>query len=327
VSFDISVLNDDVDDEPVGEGSGSFGGFELVGHGLKTNNMCGVFSSFYGCVRGDLHDHIRLVGGNFKGKAFVKVVFHSCDKPSCPVCYEHGWAAREAHKIEVRLAEGSKRFGLVEHIVATFPPEFYGLSYEVLRKKAVEILSGLGVVGGVLIFHGARYNKHRGWYWSPHFHVLGFIHGGYRCRSCTKTCFKGCGEFRDRAFRCFEKFGCVVKVAEDEHGFSGKRITVGGTAWYQLNHATVKKGVVRFHVATWFGVCSYRKLKVVVERKKQVCPICQHELVRLIHCGVRRIVKGRSECGFVPFFYDDLVDVDGSSNWIEAPKRSFRGNE
>ena len=54
-----------------------------------------------------------------------------------------------------------------------------------------------------------------------------------------------------------------------------------GTAWYQLNHASVKRGVSRFHVATWFGVCSYRKLKLTVELKKAVCPICQHDLERL----------------------------------------------
>jgi hypothetical protein len=51
------------------------------------------------------------------------------------------------------------------------------------------------------------------------------------------------------------------------------------TAWYQLNHASYDKTKKRFHIATWFGVCSYRKLKVTPEKRKELCPICQHELV------------------------------------------------
>ena len=34
-----------------------------------------------------------------------------------------------------------------------------------------------------------------------------------------------------------------------------------------------------------FGCCSYRKLKVTVEVRRKVCPICQHELERLRYVG------------------------------------------
>ena len=100
------------------------------------------------------------------------------------------------------------------------------------------------------------------------FHCLGFVRGGYsRCLSCPNGDFPslgvcgGCDGFEavtrrlnlgytDAKGRRHEGDGYLVKVL-------GERKTVGGTAWYQLNHASVKVGVERFHVATWWGVVSY----------------------------------------------------------------------
>jgi hypothetical protein len=90
-----------------------------------------------------------------------------------------------------------------------------------------------------------------------------------------------------------------------------------------LNHATVKAGVKRFHVATWFGVCGYRRLKVTVERKKDLCPICGEELVKLPYLGVRRIIKERGLADYVGSFIDDLVGSDGSPNWCEASSGGY----
>jgi len=148
---------------------------------------------------------------------------------------------------------------------------------------------------------------------------LGFIRGGYsRCRLCERkwNCLKGCGGFDDRSYQAFLNDGYYVKVLDE-------RKTVFGTAWYQLNHATTKLGVKRFHVVTWFGVCSYRKLKVQVEKRKSVCPICGEELVKLHYLGVRRIVKDRSSSEYVGCFVDDLVDGDGALNWCEASSGSY----
>ena len=142
---------DSEDSEPLENGNFSFGNFNLVGHGEVTNEKCGVFRGFYGCLRVELHDKTDLNGVCYKGKVFVRSYFSSCDKPSCPVCFKRGWAVREAGRIEGRLKEASKRFGLVEHIVVSVPVRDYGLSYEVLRKKAVKALKIRGVVGGVLI--------------------------------------------------------------------------------------------------------------------------------------------------------------------------------
>jgi hypothetical protein len=265
-----------------------------------------------GCLRVDLHNLIRLDGKDFRGKVFSRKVHHWCNKPSCPICFKSGWAVREAGNIEGRLVEAGKRFGLVEHIVASVPIRDYGLSFETLRLKAVRALAVRGVVGGVLIFHAFRYNLRKHWYWSPHFHVLGFVRGGYGfCRGCKKGCV-GCSGFEARTRKEFEKDGFIVRVL-------GKRKTVFGTAWYQLNHASVKKGVSRFHVATWFGCCSYRKLKVTVEVKKAVCPICQHDLVGIRYFGVKRIIYDRCSHGYMRDSFEDYEE-DGRPVWGESVK-------
>lgn len=313
---DFDVLSDDFDEEPLANGWGSYGDFQLVGNGEVTNSFCGTFKSFKGCLRSDLHERIgKMRGEDWKGKVFVRKVHHWCNKSSCPICFKSGWAVREARKIEARLEEASKRFGLVEHIIVGIPSKFWGLSFEDLRKKCLEALAVRGVVGGVLIFHGFRYNVQKHWYWSPHFHVLGFIRGGYgKCRGCAK-CRKGCGGFVDRNYRFNEKDGIYVKV-------KGRRKTVFGTAWYQLNHSSIKRGVKRFHVAVWWGVCSYRKLKVKVHVKKDVCPICQYELVNLRYNGVHGFELNRRSLCYVCDSVEDLEE-DGLVVWSEAVKRSF----
>jgi hypothetical protein len=296
----------------------TFGVFQLVGNGVKTNDWCGKFSSYYGCLRVDLHDKVDLLDGtNYAGKAYVEIHSHSCHRPSCPVCYL-SWASREARKIEGRLAEAQRRFGKAEHIVVSIRFEDYGLRYEDMRNKVVKVLEGRGVIGGCMIFHGFRYNTVRLWYWSPHFHVLGIIKGGYRCRNCNheRGDCRNCSGFNGREVRGFEKDGYIVKVM-------GERKTIFGTAWYQLNHSTIRTNVKRPHACTWFGVCSYRKLKVKVEKKKQLCPICRGELVKLHYLGVRRIIKEKVSTDYVASFVDDLVDSDGSPNWCEVPSGSY----
>jgi hypothetical protein len=309
-------LQDNSDVEPVEGEWGSYGKYRLVGNGSVTSNMCGRFLSFKGCLRTDLHNVVTSDGVDFSGKVFVRVVHHWCNKPSCPVCFKSGWAVREAGKIEMRLAEASKRFGLVEHIVASVPLKDYGLSFEALRVSAFKALLARGVFGGVLMFHGFRYDVRKHWFWSPHFHVLGYVAGGYsRCRGCNKACV-GCDGFEAKTRKCFESDGFIVKVL-------GRRKTVFGTAWYQLNHSSLKVGSVRFHVATWFGVCSYRKLKVTVAKRKDLCPICREDLFKVFHLGGRRIVKVKGEGGYVGSFVDDLMSGDGSPNWCLASSGSF----
>jgi len=330
--------DDDIDNVvPVETPAIEFGDFILVGHGEVTNENCGVFRSHWGCLRVDLHNRVKMVKVYDRekkkdvvvstvGKGYVRKVFRSCDKPSCPICYKYGWAGRQARKVELRLAELSKGYvdskgnkhsglGQVEHIVVTFPKKFWVLGYEVLKNKCSKVLSNRDVIGGFAIFHGFRYNLRQYWYWSPHWHVLGFLRGGYKCRSCKKIEKTGkcgienrnCDGFVNRNYREFEKDGCIVKV-------KGLRKTVRGTARYLLDHSCIRKGVKRPHAGVWFGVCSYRKAKIKVEKKGCTCPICKCELVKLRNFGGDDF-DGHE--GFVRVF-----DEHGNPLWVEDERGS-----
>ncbi|MCW4019351.1 MAG: hypothetical protein NWF00_11855 [Candidatus Bathyarchaeota archaeon] len=198
----------------------SEGDYELVGHGKITDGKCGKFLGYHGCVRTELHNKTTLDGVNYHGKVFIRKIHCTCHKPTCPICYKNGWAVREAKMIAARLVECSNRFGQVEHIIVSIPKSDYGLSLEESRRKAVHVvMKNRGIVGGVMIFHAFRYRNRdtllkgifypQGWYWSPHFHVLGYILGGYgKCRSCkfakekTFSDCRSCAGFEGKTRRC-----------------------------------------------------------------------------------------------------------------------------
>ena len=312
------VLDDDEVgfEPPVENFFGEDNGFQLVGHGGVTNEFCARWMGLKGCLNVDLHNKTIFDRDgnpvNYAGKVYVKPFRHWCCKPSCPKCYLHGWAVREAGKIEARLKVASKKFGQVEHITCSIPPEQYGLSFEAMRKKAKEVLKSRGVVGGCLIWHSFRYNLRKHYFWSPHFHCLGFILGGFgRCRRCKKRgrfrCYD-CDGFKGRQVRGYGKDRFIVKV-------HGRRITVFGTAWYLLNHSSVKKGVRFFRVATWFGCVSYRKLKVTPEKRKALCPLCRHELVDIFYHGVKSLSFDKSS-------FEDFLE-GGFSAWGVKIKRKW----
>jgi hypothetical protein len=318
----------------------SFGGYELVGHRRRTNGNCGKFKHFSGCLNVELHNAVRWFFPKLKkNSVFVKPVYWSCDKPTCPVCYMYGWATREACRIEARMKEASKRFGLAEHIIVSVLPNDYGLSLEASRAKCRKILADRGVIGGVMIFHGFRYrnrwfarrkNLPIGWFWSPHMHVIGFVGGeGYgKCRTCSfnpelvhnwDKC-KDCNGFEGLTRRLWEKeggrggSGYVVKVKE-------KRKTIGGTAWYQLHHASIRRGSKRSHAASWFGVCSYRKLKLINGADvgiKHKCQICHSDLVRVRYLGVFKDLKLNRRGQIVDFY-----DADGEPLWEDVVDKKF----
>jgi len=321
------------------EGYGVFGNIHLVGHGVVTNERCGTFRKVVGCSRVELHNKVAFDKNgnqvNCAGKGYFQPIFNSCDKPSCPICFKRGWAVREARNIEGRLGEygrykkGFGRWGLIEHIIVALPPKYWGLSYEELHRVCYRVLASRGVVGGVLIPHGARYDRVRQWWWSPHFHVLGFIKGGYgKCRHCPKVLEsgkcgvenRGCNGFINRNYRLNEVDGCYVKV-------KGRRKSVFGTAWYQLHHATVDVSKKRTNVVRWFGVCSYYKLKISKELMKEYfegcgkkCPICGHDLVHHEYHGHESFVISlfRKRLGArerVEGFFDK------ASEWSEVAER------
>jgi len=299
------VLRGEVKSPSALEGGGfRFGVYELVGHGKQTNGRCATFHRILACSRVELHNKMIFdvkTGSliDFSGKADVHPTFYSCDKPSCPLCYERGWAVREADGINFRFEESIKRldhvaFGGVEHIIVVVNPKYWSWDEKKIRKYVLKGLESRGVVGGCLIPHWARFD-HKTWRWKlgVHYHVLGFIKDSLRkCRGCRYANDKGsrffckdCEGFYGVSKKCWQSDRLIVEVKD-------KRKSVFGTAWYQLHHATIRTDKKRAHVVTYFGICSYRKMKISKEARKEYdakrkpkCRICGSPLVRHEYCG------------------------------------------
>jgi hypothetical protein len=291
-----------------------------------------------GCDKTELHTNSLF--GDFTGKVYVRFKHQSCGRPSCPTCYK-SWAAKEARRIDCRLKEESKilagmgRNGVIEHFVYSPSSEFAGLTLEKLREKAYRDLRARGVIGGVLIGHCFKYRSFRefqalntndaslGWYWSPHWHVLGFLDGGYdRCRNCKdfqhygedrvrgrrshtvynrsggRRC-EGCSGFEGRTRARFEVDHSICKV-------EGARKTIWGSAFYQLNHCTIKSNAAQVRPAVWFGVCAATKLKVTVPKHVDRCPLCQSELVALRYFGKMKLQTDMSAWDFHRHLFLDM---------------------
>jgi len=263
--------------------------FMPVGRGVPTSDWCGKYRGLLVCKNVDGHQGHALKGSDSTNKVVVRLQHFWCKTSSCPVCFINGWSVRGARFITGRLNEAVKLgFGEVEHVVVSLPKSDYDLSHGVFRGNAVRVLKSRGVAGGGMIFHGFRIDsKRRVLGWSPHFHVLGSIRGGYGCRECERkwNCLEGCGGFDDRSYQEFLKDGYYVKVMD-------KRKTVFGTAWYQLNHATIRLGIKRFHVVTWFGICGYRNFKGVKHFSEVPCPVCSEGMNRGFHAYRRCAERG-----------------------------------
>jgi len=291
--------------------------FTPVGRGVRSSDFCGKWMSFTVCKNVEGHKGISINGVDCSGKVVVRHKHMWCHKPTCPVCFIRGWSVRGARSILSRLDGGVERgFGKVEHVLVSVPPEDYNLPEKVLRKKCREALLVRGVSGGNMTFHGYRMDRERGvLVWRPHYHTLGFIRGGYaRCRNCSRkwNCLKGCGGFDDRSYHSFLRSGYFVKVFDE-------RKSVFGTAWYNLNHATVKVSFLsRFHSFTWFGLCGNRKYASVKLKAEAVCPACGDEMERSIYVGNRFIAKNIGDVNYKPWFVDDEFDENGKPNYVSV---------
>ena len=323
-------FDDERYEEFVNDSYGVHGANQLVGHGSVTNENCGTYRGRYGCLNTEGHElPLQLRGEKWKKQVFQHPVFYSCHKPSCPKCFR-SWMVREARAIEFRLSESSKvlgkKTGVVEHIVASVPPERYSLGFVAMRALTLKALVSRGVIGGCMIYHAFRENKATGyWYFSPHWHVLGFIEGGYKCRSCVKQYCSECHGFEGHTRRRFEKDGYIIKVAQDEQGVAGERRSPYQTAKYQLSHASIRTDSKRPQVVTWFGICSYRKLKVKYVPKQAVCPYCGRKLVRIRYDGTRYFCIDRNSPDFVSESHEDLNE-NGAEVWSEIASVDYGGS-
>jgi len=145
-----------------------------------------------------------------------------------------------------------------KHIVISVPSWKYYIPIRELRKEAYQILKKVNCIGGTLIFHPFRYSKKvREWYYSPHFHVIGFGWISY-------------------TEEVYNENGWIVKN-------KGVRDSTFATFYYQLSHAGIKKG---YHTLTWFGDLSYSKLKIEKEENPDVCPLCEAKLRLIFHYGL-----------------------------------------
>jgi hypothetical protein len=106
------------------------------------------------------------------------------------------------------------------------------------------------------------------------------------------------------------RFGVSGRLAES--------FCISGTAWYQLNHSTIRVGIRRFHVVTWFGGCGYSKFKSAEVVSEASCPACEGEMDRCFHAGKRRIVKDVGDVDYVAVFVDDEFDEFGEPNYVEV---------
>ena len=163
---------------------------------------------------------------------------------------------------------------------------------------------------------------------------MGFIAGGYGCRGCKKYCLAHpeCKGFEGVVRRLREKDGYVVKVMGrrgkrwSRYVLNGEKVTVVGnednvfgTAVYELGHAGIAVDAKRANVVCWFGVCSYRKLKVSVKLRKRLCPICADEFVRLRVLGsVDDLPVGDD------LFLVDGLDSSGEARFCEVEERDWR---
>jgi hypothetical protein len=292
--------------------------YSPVGRGVKSSEFCGRWVSSSVCKNVEGHKGVVLNGVDFTGKLAITHNHMWCTKSSCPVCFARGWSVREARSIEGRLVEAVNRgLGEVEHVTVSVPVVDRDLPESVLRVKCRNALLDRGVTGACMIFHGYRMDRERSCLvWSPHYHTLGFVEGGFdRCREChhSRGDCASCDRLKGREARGFARDGYLVKVHD-------KRKTVFGSAHYQLNHATIKYGIKRFHVVTWYGSVSYRKFKGVKLSSEKVCPVCQEEMHRCAYVGKQHIVKDVGDADYVPLFADDEFNEVGEPNYIEISR-------
>ena len=76
-------------------------GYKRVGTGEQTSFRCGQFLGWLGCLNVEEHNHSTLDGVDHTGNVYVKRVFHSCDKPECPVCFKKGGQLGKLAKLKV----------------------------------------------------------------------------------------------------------------------------------------------------------------------------------------------------------------------------------
>ena len=89
-----------------------------------------------------------------------------------------------------------------------------------------------------------------------------------------------------------------------------------------MSQALVVNSVKRSRhvVVTWFGNCSYRRLKVTYEIRKMVCPWCLHDLEDGRYFGSKVFAKDPSASDYVRDSWLPFLE-DGREVWVVSDKR------
>jgi len=243
----------------------------------EPHDWCGQWSTM-GCLDVKAHKNTEA-----KGKGFVKRFQRSCYRADCETCFKK-WLARESNKATRRIEKYEKLSGKnAKHIIISVPSWLYYKPKKELAKQSYKILKDVGCIGGTTIFHPFR--KHVQyvnneikfeWYYSPHFHVIGF-------------------GWIEKTTENYHKNGWIVKN-------KGVRDSTFATIYYQLSHAGIKK---HNHTLVWFGSLSYSKLKVEKEDvERNMCPYCNAKLRHVEPYGLFAIKPPDVEIEL-------LVDLEG----------------
>jgi hypothetical protein len=295
--------------------------FVPVGRGLPTSDHCGRHISFLVCDNVAGHEGVVVKGVDYTGMLAVTHEHVFCNRPSCCVCFIRGWSLRSARSLEGRLNVLVERgYGDPEHIMVSVPEKDRHLSEAEMRERCRVAMLERGVLGGVMLFHAFRINREKGVLeHSPHYHSVGFIRGGFDvCRDCLHV-REDCNEcpcFKGREVRAYAKDGYIVKVGD-------KRKTVFGTLFYQLNHSSIRVGLKRFHISTWFGIAGNRKLKGKRVKPIHVCPVCAVKEVRSVmkkqvYRGDERIARNIGDVDYMKVFAMSPFLPDGSPVFVDV---------
>lgn len=244
-----------------------------AGRGVPSSKICGKVKGTLVCHHIEHHKGIVINGVDFTGKSAVSHDYYHCKNPLCPICFARGYAVREAQVIEGRIAEGVERgYGAPEHIALSPPRSLRGLPVPELVKLAEVACKDRGITGYSLLFHGRRMDMDSGMLvWSPHFHLIGFVAGGFDvCRGCVhnrEDC-DSCKAFKGREVRGYKKDGWIAKVEP-------RRKSIFGSAYYVLHHVSVRVGLRRFQRVRWCGLLGRRNFKSVKPKVHVDCLVCK----------------------------------------------------
>jgi len=228
---------------------------------------CGIWKTV-GCLNSERHDRL-----GYGRRNYVKQFQRSCYRGSCKTCYRK-WIARESNKATRRIqtySDLSKEKPI--HVLLSVPSSQHDLPVKLLRKKMSDIFKKIKMTGAMVIFHAFRFHQRtREFYYSPHFHLVGFG----RVFSISEA---------------FVKYGWFIKNM-------GERESVFQTVSYLMSHCGIKK---HYHAVTWIGRLSYSKLKVEKEPPLTQCPCCGEKFVEIYHDGIHPVVPPGK-------MYEGLVD-------------------